>query len=98
MRASTTTWTLGGWQGPAGRPASERTGDLSVRVRTRVLRVVALNRAQAWVYLESLGWRRVRPGAGEGLQPLLARCCRARLGRQPVDAEVSATQLLALEA
>jgi hypothetical protein len=100
MGTSTTTWSLGGWQGPSARGADPATGgraaaDLSLRVRTRVLRVVALSRTRSWVYLESLGWRRLP--AADGLQPLLARCCRARLHHQQVDAEVSATHLLALD-
>jgi len=100
MGTSTTTWALGGWQGPSPRVSGATGGrsaaGLSVRVRTRVLRVVALSRSQAWVYLESVGWRRLP--AGDGLAPLLARCCRARLHRQQVDAELSATHLLALDA
>jgi len=88
MSASTAQWSMGGWEGPVTRPV--------VHVRTTVLRVVAPGRGRAWAYLDGLGWRRLRADDAQNLPVLVARCCRARLERRPVDVEVTGTQLLSL--
>lgn len=88
MIASTAQWSMGGWDGRVTMPA--------VQVRTTVLRVVSAGPGRAWVYLDGLGWRRLRADDAQDLPVLVARCCRARLERGPVDVEVTGTQLLSL--
>ncbi|MEO7746486.1 MAG: hypothetical protein ABIV05_09700 [Actinomycetota bacterium] len=88
MSASTAQWSIGGWEGPVATAV--------VHVRTTVLRVVAPGRGRAWVYLDGLGWRRLRAEDAQSLPGLIARCCRARLERRLVDVEVTGTQLISL--
>lgn len=88
MIASTAQWSMGGWDGRVTMPA--------VQVRTTVLRVVSAGPRRAWVYLDGLGWRRLRADDAQDLPVLVARCCRARLERGLVDVEVTGTQLLSL--
>ena len=88
MSAATAEWSMAGWEGPLTRSA--------VQVRTTVLRVVAPGRGRAWVYLDGLGWRRLRADDAASLPVLVARCCRARLERRLVDVEVTGTQLFSL--
>ena len=88
MIASTAQWSMGGWVGPVTAPA--------VQLRTTVLRVVSAGSGRAWVYLDGLGWRRLRTDDAHDLPGLVARCCRARLERRLVDVEVTGTQLLSL--
>ena len=88
MIASTAQWSMGGWVGPVTAPA--------VQLRTTVLRVVSAGPGRAWVYLDGLGWRRLRTDDAHDLPGLVARCCRARLERRLVDVEVTGTQLLSL--
>ncbi len=64
---------------------------------TSVLRVVALDRTQALVYLEGLGWRRLRSAdGGPPTRALIGACCRARLARRPVEVRVSDRHLSAV--
>ena len=81
----------------AGQQSVQPESDTEHR-RTRVRRVVAVNGSQAWAYLEGVGWRRLSVLRGEGVQSLMAACCRARLERRQVAVEVSSTHLLSVVA